>query len=72
MSVAGAMSTSARTRSVPRRRISRASSSASQPPIEEPTTTCGPLVVSNTASVSSSQREIVPSRKSPPDWPWPE
>jgi hypothetical protein len=48
------------------------SSSASQPPIDEPMTTCGPSVVENTASASSSQRLMVPAMKPPPERPWPE
>ena len=56
-----------------RRLSSRASSSASQPPIDEPTSTCGPLAkLSNTAALSSSQRPMVPSVNAPPDSPWPE
>ena len=51
----------------------RANSSAIQPPIDEPTTTCGPAQNrSNTATLSSSQRPMVPSAKAPPDSPWPE
>ena len=51
----------------------RASSSASQPPMDEPTTTCGPLANSRyTARLSASQRPMVPSVKSPPNSPWPE
>ncbi|MGX1412337.1 hypothetical protein AB7M43_002429 [Bradyrhizobium elkanii] len=57
----------------PRLAISRASSSAIQPPIEDPITTCGPLQnCENTATLSSSQRPMVPSANSPPDSPWPE
>jgi hypothetical protein len=74
-STAGAIRTSPATEPGPaaRRLTSRASNSASQPPIEEPTSTCGPLAKrSNTAALSSSQRPIVPSAKSPPDSPCPE
>src|SRR5205823_2319707 len=47
-----------------RRLSSRASSSAIQPPIDEPTTTCGPRQnASKAAALSSSQRPIVPAAR---------
>ena len=50
----------------------RATSSDSQPPMLDPTSTSLPVVRrSMTASESSSQRPIVPSSKRPDDWPWP-
>ena len=74
MSTAGAISTMPASRFVsPRSRRRLASSSAIQPPIEEPTMICGPSAkASNTASASSSQSETVPSSKRPPEPPWPE
>ena len=49
-----------------------ATSSISQPPIDEPIRICGPSVSSSiTARLSSAQRLMVPSRKSPSDRPWP-
>ena len=70
---AGAMSTRpARLAAIARspRASSRAISSASHPPMDEPTATCGPRQkASNTAKLSSSQRPMVPSVKLPPDSP---
>ena len=41
--------------------------------MDEPIATCGPAQQSrNTATLSSSQRPMVPSVKVPPDSPWPE
>ncbi len=70
MSTAGARSTMPWTRSFsPRSPRRRARSSAIHPPIDDPTRICGPFVAkSNTASASSSQREIVPSSNRPPDF----
>ncbi len=48
----------------------RAASSANQPPMLEPTVFADPVVnPSITANASSSQREIVPARKSPLERP---
>ena len=47
MSAAGAISISPATRLLPRTRCARASSSASQPPIDEPMTICGPEVLAS-------------------------
>ncbi len=63
---AGAISTSPARVAGPafRLAISRASNSAIQPPIDEPTTTWGPVQNwLNTATHSSSQRPMVPSMK---------
>ena len=50
--------------------ISRASSSAIQPPMEEPTRTGGPVATaSRTATASSAQRPMVPSVKAPDEAP---
>jgi hypothetical protein len=76
-STAGAISTSpdilAAVSAAPRRRNSRASSSAIQPPIDDPMTTCGPAqCAAKTARLSSSQRPMVPASNGPADSPCPE
>ena len=75
-STAGAISTrpaSEGPSALPCRASSRASSSAIQPPMDEPIATCGPVQQPrNTARLSSSQRPMVPSVNVPPDSPWPE
>ena len=51
---------------------SSAASSMIQPPMLEPTSTCGPsATASSTATASSAQRPMVPSVKAPLDSPWP-
>jgi hypothetical protein len=51
----------------------RAISSESHPPMEEPTSTCGPRLQARiAASASSNQSPIAPSSNRPSDWPCPE
>ena len=59
----------------PATRCGRASaiSNASQPPIDEPTSSTGPSVSRSIRhSASSRQRPMLPSANAPPEAPWPE
>jgi hypothetical protein len=75
-STAGAISTRPASEGppvLPCRASARASSRATQPPMDEPIATCGPVQQSRkTAALSSSQRPMVPWANIPPDSPWPE
>ena len=53
--------------------VGRASAtfSINQPPSEEPTRICGPSVNASSARQSDVQLEMLPSRNSPLDSPWP-
>ena len=67
-SAAGAISTRARTRSG----RAMAARQASQPPMDEPTSTTGPSTkASSTARTSERQRVITPSSNAPSEAPWP-